>query len=261
MGTSRRTSTGTSKGRAGNGAGSGAGDPGPAGSESGAAGTARGSAVPASQRSGVAEEIRNVVESALGAIGRAGSTSAANLSEAVEGAGRSLTRRVTTSAISEPKPVVDRGDLARALAEKSTTPVIANATGAALLARTLSRFRVLNFLTRRTPMWIVAGAVPALIASVARGADELGLVASHLAHRARAEGVEPDPDRVRRASVQILSGAPIDPEAEPGHGSLVIGWLKRAFRAALPFTAGVATRDPDGVAALAAEVDVRRLRA
>lgn len=232
-----------------------------AGSGAGAAGGVEGSAVPASQRSGVAEDVKNVVESALGAIGRAGSTSAANLSEAVEGAGRSLTRRVTTSAISEPKPVVDRGDLARALAERPATPVIANATGAALVARTLSRFRVLNFLSRRTPMWIVAGAVPALIASVSRGADELGLVASHLAHRARAEGVEPDPERVRRASVQILSGAPIDPGAEPGHGSLVIGWLRRAFRAALPFTSGVTTRDPDGVAAVAAEVDVRRLSA
>ena len=83
--------------------------------------------------------------------------------------------------------------------------------------------------------------MPALVASVARGADELGLVASHLVLRARAKGIEPDPERVRRVAVQIASRRAVDPDQEPKHGPLVVSWLRRAFRAALPFTAGVAT--------------------
>ncbi len=87
------------------------------------------------------------------------------------------------------------------------------------------------------------------------------MVASHLVHRARAEGVEPDIERVRRAAVQIVSRRPIDPETEPSHGALVVQWLRRAFRAALPFTAGVATADPEGLARAAADVDTARLGA
>ena len=53
----------------------------------------------------------------------------------------------------------------------------------------------------------------------------------------------------------------VDPEVEPSHGALVVYWLRRAFRAALPFTAGVATADPEGLASAAAAVDVRGLGA
>ena len=87
------------------------------------------------------------------------------------------------------------------------------------------------------------------------------MVTSHLVHRAQAEGVEPDLERVRRAAVQIVSHRPVDPETEPSHGRLAVHWLRRAFRAALPFTAGVATADPAGLAREAAEVDVTRLGA
>jgi hypothetical protein len=40
-----------------------------------------------------------------------------------------------------------------------------------------------------------------------------------------------------------------------------VAWLRRAFRAALPFTAGVATSDPEGLAAAAADVDPTLLAA
>lgn len=211
--------------------------------------------------SGIAQDVRDVVGAAVGAIARAGTVSAAQVADAVEGAGRSLTRRVVTGALDAPRPLRDKRQLAQALAEAPATPMLASATGAALMARSLSRFRVLNFLTRRTPMWIAAGLVPTLVVSVSRGADELGMVASHLAHRSRAAGIEPDPDRLRRAAVQVLSGAPIDPDVEPGHGALVVAWLKRAFRAALPFTPGIRTRDPEGLAEVAADVDPKDLAA
>jgi hypothetical protein len=204
---------------------------------------------------GIADEVREVVIAALAAVGRAGTNSAASVADAVEGAGRSLTRRVVSGALDAPRPVGDRHQLAQALAARSATPVVASATGAALVARSLSRFRVLNFLSRRTPMWILAGLVPALVSSVSRGADELGMIASHLVHRTREAGLEPDPERVRRVAVQVLAGAPIDPDVEPGQGALVVAWLRRAVRSALPFASGIRTHDPEGLAAVAAEVD------
>jgi hypothetical protein len=210
---------------------------------------------------GVADDVRELVAAALTAVGRAGTTSAASLADTVEGAGRSLTRRVVSGALDAPRPVGDRRLLADALAARPATPVLASATGAALVARSLSRFRLLNFLSRRTPMWIMAGLVPALIASVSRGADELGMIASHLVRRTRDAGLEPDPERIRRAAVQVMSGAPIDPDVEPGHGALVVAWFRRAFRTALPFASGIATRDPEGLAAVAAEVDPKQVAA
>jgi hypothetical protein len=108
-------------------------------------------------------------------------------------------------------------------------------------------------------MWLLATAVPTLVASVTRGADELGMVAAHLIHRARAEGIEPDLERVRRAAVQIVSHRTVDPDSEPSHGALAVQWLRRAARAVLPFTSGIATADPEGLAAAASELDPRTL--
>ncbi|HKA82296.1 MAG TPA: hypothetical protein VKD21_00420 [Acidimicrobiales bacterium] len=209
----------------------------------------------------VNQEVQGVVQAAVDALGRAGSASAGAMSDAVEGAARSLTRRMVVDAVSNPRRVDDREALARALAARPVSPALAGATVAALGLRLARRFRRLGFLARRTPMWLVATAVPALLASVSRGADELGLVASNLVLRARAKGIEPDPERLRRVAVQIASRRPVDPEQEPRSGPLVVSWLRRAFRAVLPFTAGVATSDPEGLAAAAADVDPTQLAA
>lgn len=207
------------------------------------------------------DEVMGVVQAAVDALGRAGTASVGAVTDAVEGAGRALTRRMVGDAVTSPRAMADQQTLARALSARPKAPALAGATVAALGLRVAGRFRRLGFLTRRTPMWLLATAVPALAASVARGADELRLLASHLVLRARAEGIEPDPERVRRVAVQIASRREIDPELEPKHGPLVVSWLRRAFRAALPFTAGVATSDPEGLAASAAQVDPTRLAA
>ncbi len=205
--------------------------------------------------------VQHVVQSGVDAVGRAGRAPAGAVADAVEGAGRALTRKMVADAVTSPRGMADREALARALAERPVSPALARATAAALGLRLAGRVRRLGFLARRTPLWLLATAVPALVASVARGADELGLVASHLVLRARAKGIEPDPERVRRVAVQIASRRAVDPEQEPRHGPLVVSWLRRAFRAALPFTAGVGTSDPDGLAAAAADVDPTRLAA
>jgi hypothetical protein len=175
--------------------------------------------------------------------------------DGVERAARSLSRRVVENAATRRPPIADRDALAKALSDRPPAPALAGATAAAVAVRLLSRFKAVKIVAKKSPMWLLVTAVPALLASVSRGADELGMVASHLVHRARAVGVEPDLERVRRASVQIVSHLPVDPEVEPSHGRLAVGWLKRAARAALPFTAGVATADPEGLAAAASELD------
>ena len=202
----------------------------------------------------IEDEARGIVETAIDTVTRAGDVSAAGLAAALDGAGRALTRRVVAGAETQHRGLGDSGALARALADRPRVPALAGATGVAMMLRFARRTR-LGVVARRTPAFLIAAAVPALVASVTRGADELGMVASHLIHRARAAGVEPDIERVRRAAVQIVGRKPVDPEVEPSHGTLALGWLRRAVRSALPFTAGVATADPEGLAASAGAVD------
>lgn len=196
-------------------------------------------------------QIGGVVQAIVGALRRAGGMSSAGLGEAVDAPLRALTRRIVSEAHARPRPVSEASALTAELAERPHSPLLGGASAAAMAAKVARRFGPLRFLARRTPMWLAAAVVPALYASVTRGAEELGLVASHLVLRTRARGGDPDPERVRRAAVQLMSGAPVDPDREPRYGPLVLAWLRRALRATLPFAKGVATDDPYGVAAAA----------
>jgi hypothetical protein len=224
---------------------------------------AAGAGVPATSagEGSVTDEISGVVRAALDGVAKAGTISAARIGDTLEQAGRALARRVVANSSTRRNPLADRSSLARALSEKPPSPAIAGAAAAAVGVKFLTRFKRLGGLAKRTPMWLLAAAVPALVASVTRGADELGMVSAHLIHRARAQGVEPDLDRVRRAAVQIVSHRIVDPDAEPSHGALAVQWLRRAVRAALPFTSGIATADPEGLAAAASELDPQLLAA
>lgn len=205
--------------------------------------------------------VRALVGEVLAAVGRAGRLSLTGAGDALEGPSRGVARRSAAAAASQPAAVADRRSLAEALAEKPTSPLLGGASATALAARVARRVGPLRFVARRTPMWLVAALVPALHASVTRGAEELRLVASHLHHRARAAGEAADPERVRRVAVQVVTGQLVDPDREPRHAALATAWLQRALRATLPFAEGVRTRDPEGVADAAAAVDVRHLAA
>jgi len=198
--------------------------------------------------------VKAVVNGLKSALGKAGSLSASGLGEAIEAPARALTRKAAEGAVAAPRPLAEEKALARALAERPGSPLLGSTAATALAAKVARRVGPLKFLARRTPMWVVAAAGPAIYASVTRGADEIGMVASHLVHRARAAGMEPDPERVRRAAVQLLSGTTVDTGADPRHSPLVLAWLKRAIKAALPFGASVATPDPASLAAAAARV-------
>lgn len=204
---------------------------------------------------GIAAAVRDLVSAALSAGAKAGSFSLGAVGDTMEAPARALAGRITAGAVNQPRPVPDPAALTAALSAESRLPQLGGATGAALAAKVAGRVGPLRFLARRTPLWLVVTALPALHASMARGAEELALVASHLVHRARAAGLEPDPERVRRASVQLLSGVSVDPAAEPRHAPLAVAWLQRALRAALPFSSGVATRDPGPLARAVSAVD------
>jgi hypothetical protein len=209
----------------------------------------------ASGDAGMAGAIRDFVRVAMTSVTRAGSVSLSAVGDAVEAPGRALAGRIATNPVDRPRPVAERATLAGALSEQPKAPLLGGSTGAAVAAKVAGRVGPLRFLARRTPLWLVVTALPALHASVTRGAEELNLVASHLVHRARAAGHEPDADRIRRAAVQILSGTSVDPDVEPRHAPLAVAWLQRALRAALPFSPGVGTRNPGALARAASMVD------
>ena len=210
----------------------------------------------------VGNQVGGVVQAILGALKRAGGVSAAGLGEAVEAPLRALTRRIVSEAHARPRPVPDADTLTAPLAERQGSPLLGGASAAAMAAKLARRFGPLRFLARRTPMWLAAAVVPALYASVARGVDEISLVASHLVLRTRADGHEPDVERVRRAAVQLVggaAGASVDPDREPRYGPLVLSWLNRAVRSTLPFAKGVATADPYGIGRAASAVPTSTL--
>lgn len=204
---------------------------------------------------GIADGVRSVVRTVVTSVGRAGAFSLAAVGDAAEGPGRNLAGRIAVSAVGQPRPVADVSALAAALDAHPRSPLLGGATGAAAVAKLAGRVGPLRFLARRTPMWIVVTVAPAVHASVARGSEELALVASHLVHRTRAAGVEPDPERVRRAAVQLVTGARVEPAVEPRYAPMVVAWLGRALRATVPFSPGVSTPNPRQLAVATAAVD------
>lgn len=204
---------------------------------------------------GVAVAVRDLVRKVVASGGRAGTVSLSAVGDAVEAPGRVLAARIAAAAVRQPRPVADRAGLVAALEERPRSPLLGDSTAAAMAAKVARRVGPLRFLARRTPIWLVVTAVPAIHASVTHGADELALVSSHLVHRARAAGLEPDPERIRRAAVQLVSGVPVDPGTEARHAPLAVAWLQRALRATLPFSSGVATRNPGSLARATADVD------
>ena len=69
------------------------------------------------------------------AVGRAGTISASAVTDALESAGRSLTRRVVAGAATEGKDMADPAALQKALADKPRVPALGSATTAAVGAQ------------------------------------------------------------------------------------------------------------------------------
>lgn len=204
---------------------------------------------------GIASAVKDLIGAVFSAARQAGSFSLSTVGDTIESPARVLAGRIVTGALDQPRPVAKEDALAAALDDRPRSPLLGGSTGAALAAKVAQRVGPLRFLARRTPLWLLVTAAPALHASVTLGAQELTLVASHLAHKSRSAGLVPDGDRVRRASVQLLLGETVNAGVEPRHAALAVAWVQRALRAALPFSSGVATRNPSAIVRAAAAVE------
>lgn len=127
------------------------------------------------------------------------------------------------------------------------------------------RGKVARALGGRTPAGLALRFGPGLYDAVSGGLRGLDAAAGHLVGRAREQGIEPEPARVRAAVVQALTGAPVDPSADPDHAALARLWLAEAGRRAAPFGLGRISglsrgRTADAVAAALGRVDVGALR-
>ena len=174
---------------------------------------------------------------------------------------RALVRRRVDRAMRPGTPAVDADALVDALDPRSgpaLSPWIG--AGAARLART---GRVAKVVGGRTPLGLAVRFGPAVHAAVTSSIRSIDAAAAHVVHRARANGVEPDPERVHRVVVQALGGGGIDPHAEADHGRLLRGWLTTAGRRAVPFGDRInglrGGRTPEAIAATLASLDVTGL--
>jgi hypothetical protein len=208
------------------------------------------------------DDVAAVVRAVLARARDAASGGAEVVGAGVDDAVRALVDRRIERALRRPGPATSSTDLAEVLGSGGGSAIArrAGATSAWLAGRT----RAARFVGGRTPVGVALALAPVLYDAVAANLRGLDAAASHLVARARQHGVEPDPDRVRAALVQALSGAAVDPRDEPDHTALVRVWLADAGRQVLPpGLSGIKAlgrgRTPDAVAATLARVDVRHL--
>ena len=167
---------------------------------------------------------------------------------------QALNARIVQRSLNDPRPIGDARELQEALSQKSALPF--DSTGAAVVTKAvLSRVGPLKLLARRTPWLLAASVVPDMYSALARGRDEVAVVSSFLVNRAKRAGVDVDPVRLRRMTVQLLQRRQADPDTEPDDADLVSSWVRRALKSALPFVKGGVTPHAKSIAAAAAAVD------
>jgi len=175
---------------------------------------------------------------------------------------RAFVRRVVNRAVADPRAIDDRAALLDALSTSTTQdPAHFSAASMALAAGTmLRRVGPLKSVAKRTPLFAVAAATPEIYTSLSRGVQDVGAIASFLTLRATAAGHQADADRIRRATVQLLVGDRLAPDAEPEHDRLVRSWVRRTARGFLPFAKRGDTGRNQRIAAVAAAIDPALLR-
>ena len=221
-----------------------------------------------SSRDGAPDDGRSASEEALAVVkavtGRGRSFAGAGasaVSGGVDDALRALVARRVDHALRPGAAEVSTDELLDALVDRSGSsfsPWLG--AGAARLVRT---GRVARALGGRTPLGLIVRFGPALYTAVSSNLRGLDAAAGRLATRARGRKIDPDPERLRRAVVQALTGAPVDPDADADHSALLRVWLGEAGRRAVPFGDHIkglrASRTPEAVAAVLDSIDVARL--
>jgi len=209
------------------------------------------------------DDVLSVVRAVLGRARDAAGTGAGALGSGVEDAVRAVVDRRVRRALRSTAPGPTAVDVVLALSSERPSSIAGRigSTGSWVAGR-----RAARFVGGRTPVGLALRFGPGLYDAVSSALRGIDAAAAHLVTRAREHGVEPDPDRLRAAVVQSLTGEPVDPDTEPDHGALVRLWLAEAGRRMAPIGLGRISgltrgRTPDAVAAALGRVDVRQLRA
>lgn len=208
------------------------------------------------------DDVVAVVRAVLARTREAAGGGADVLGSGVDDAVRALVVRRVQRAFDGRSAPATAADVVLALTADGTSNVRRAGSAGAWMARG----RAARVLGGRTPVGLALRFGPGLYEAISGSLRGLDAAASHLVARAREQGLEPDPVRVRNAVVQALSGQPVDPDGEVDHSALVRLWLADAGRRMAPFGLGriaglTRGRTPEAVAAALASVDPKRLRA
>jgi hypothetical protein len=153
---------------------------------------------PAPARGGRIARLRQLVGSWVSAL----STRSRALSDDTVTALGERVDQLVERVVHHPSPVVTRDELAEALES-----VRSNKTGAASIATLLTATRMarrtVSIGARRIPVLAAATGTATALATFAGGFRELRMLASHLVHRARFEGVEVTPTALRTVTLQL----------------------------------------------------------
>lgn len=146
--------------------------------------------------------------------------------------------RVLERVVRQPAGVATSAQLTASLQRLRDDPGGAGSL-ATLLASSALAGRTIRLGARRLPaIAAVTGSATALTI-VARGLREVRLLASHLVHRARAEGIEVDAAALRSIVLQIYLRPDDAPSREAPPSMLTArvasGWVRRATSSVLPF--------------------------
>ncbi len=186
------------------------------------------------------------------------------LGDGLDDALRVLVHHRVERALAPGAAAVHAPQLVEALGPTSSSGSMAQrfGSGGARLAR---RTRLARSVTSRTPVGMALRFGPGLVDVAAGSLRSLDATAAHLVTRARDARIEPDPDRLRAAVVQVLIGDAVDPDADVDHIALARVWLADAARRLAPLGLGGIrglnrSRTPEAIIAALSEIDLRQLR-
>lgn len=209
----------------------------------------------------VAGDILRVARAVAGRSRALAASGADVLGSGVDDAVRALVDRRVRRALRSTAPTVTGAELVETLGSDSGSALAPwLGAGVGRLARTGRAARVLG---GRTPLGLAVRFGPGIHAAISTNLRGLDAAAAFVVGRARHQGIEPDPDRLRRIVVQALTGHPTDTGAEPDHAALLRTWLQDAARRTVPFGDRVSglrrRRTPDAVTAALQAVDATAL--
>lgn len=183
------------------------------------------------------DEVIAALQSAIGKGRELGSASLAGIGSGVDDAIRRMVDDRVSRALDRPGAPLTEGALTAALAAggRSSLSRRVSSRGVARLARSARPLRALG---GRSPAGLALRFGPALYDVVGEALRNIDTVATQLAARADAAGVDADPERLRTVVVQVLTGQPVDPDDEADDRALARTWLTRAGSHLAPFGLG-----------------------